>query len=330
MILKFFKTQQPLAYFALAAIVSVAWIIGFLTSFSVINDDIMPFYRQLLIIITPDNKFIYFLLGFALVASQAIHFNSVINKHEVLYKNSFLPGLFYVLLSCSVPQFISFHPLLIVNSLLIFVMDKIFMLYKNESPLALDFDICLLLSIISLFYLPAAVFIMIYIIGLLILRPFSWRDWIVGIMGLITPVFFVFLYYFLNDQTNEMSVLLFSSGSNINREFNLTKVIPVGYPLLIMWIVIMLLLSFFKLRTNFYKNAAKTRNYQQIVLFLLIIALTMTAFASTQMIYRFSILCIPLSIIIAYYFLAVKKKWITTTLFYSLIGIIIYNYISFI
>lgn len=329
MVLKFFKSQQPLAYIVLGVIALVFWTSGYFLNFTINNNNALPLYNLLLSILNTEHKFIYFLLGVVLVASQAIHLNIIISKYEVLYKNSFLPGLFYILLMSSIPPFISFHPVLIVNSILIFVMDKIFRLYKNDSPLALDFDICVLLSIMALFYLPAVAFILIYMIGLIILRPFSWRDWIVGAMGLVTPVGFLLLYYFLNDQTSKVKDFIFSAGIGFSREFNLNNVIPAGYPLIIIWIGVLLLLSFLKLRTNFYKNVSKTRNYQQIILFMLIISLIMTAFTSSHMSYRFTILCIPLSVMIAYYFLAAKKAWLTETLFYLLIIFIIFNYITF-
>ncbi|MFI5220050.1 MAG: hypothetical protein ACHQNT_11250, partial [Bacteroidia bacterium] len=194
MVIKFFKSQQPLAYIMLALTAVVIWMSGYGSGFTVHTENAMPFYFFLLKTIKPDITWIYFLSALTLTILQAIHLNNIANRHEVLYKGSLLPGLFFILLSGSIPQFISFHPILIVNSILIFILDKIFRLYKNETPLTLDFDICVLLSVITLFYFPAIIFLLIYAIGLIILRPFSWRDWIVGLMGFLTPVFFVMLY----------------------------------------------------------------------------------------------------------------------------------------
>lgn len=325
MVIKFFKSQQPLAYFIMAIITFFIWSICFFITFSINSGNAMPFYNLLISIITPEKKIFYFLFGFALIDSQAIHLNIVVNKNEVLYRNSFLPGLFYLLLMCIIPPFISFHPVLIVNSILIFVIDKIFRLYKNDSPLALDFDICVLLSIMTMIYLPSAIFILLYIIGLLILRPFSWRDWIVGALGFITPVFFVLLYYFLNDRLYEIKNLIFAAG--ITSQFNIKNVVPAGYSLTIIWVVTIFVLSVVKIRGNFYKNAAKTRNYQQLILLFLVISLLMIIFTPAKILYRFSILCIPLSVIISYYFLAAKKAWLNETLFIIFIVIMIYNFI---
>ena len=76
------------------------------------------------------------------------------------------------------------------------------------------------------------------------------------------------------------------------------------------------------------KNSAKTRNYQLVILVFVIVSLLMIVFTPAEMLFRFSILCIPLSIIIAYYFLSTKKAWLTEPLLYLLILFIILNYIS--
>ncbi len=325
MVISFFKSRQPLVYAAFTGIALAFWATGY-SGFTIDTRNSMPFYNLLLKIITPDHKFIYFSLGLVLILSQAIHLSFVCNKHEVLYRNSFLPGLFYLVLACSIPQFISFHPVLIINSILIFTLNKIFRLYKNDTPLAWDFDTCVLLSIMTLFYLPAIIFLLLYAISLIILRPFSWRDWVVGFMGFMTPVFFVLLYFFLTDRLPEIKQLIYST--ELNRKFNIKNVVPAGYPLTILWVVVLFILSLFRLQLNFQKNAAKTRNYQLVIIFYLIIALLMIIFTPAEMLFRFTILCIPLSIIIAYYFLTAKKTWITEPIFYLLVILIVYNYIS--
>jgi len=325
MVIRFFKSRQPLAYPIFAVIGLVCWIAGY-PGFTVSTGSSMPFYNLLLEIITPDHKLIYFFLGLVLVLSQAIHLNMISNNNEVLYRNSFLPGLFYLLLSCSIPQFVSFHPVLIVNSILIFTLHKIFRLYKNDDPLAWDFDTCVLLSIMTLFYLPAIIFLLLYGVSLLILRPFSWRDWVVGLIGFITPVFFVLLYYFFADRLNEVKDFIHTA--EISRKFNIKNAVPAGYPLTILWVTAIFVLSLLRIRLNYLKNSAKTRNYQLVILVFVIVSLLMIVFTPAEMLFRFSILCIPLSIIIAYYFLSTKKAWLTEPLLYLLILFIILNYIS--
>jgi hypothetical protein len=167
---------------------------------------------------------------------------------------------------------------------------------------------------------------LLYAVGLIILRPFSWRDWVVGIMGFLTPVFFMLLYYFLNDRLHEIKHFIHSA--EITNKFNLKNAVPAGYPFIIVWVSTMFILSLLKLRLNFLKNTAKTRSYQLIILFFVVISLLMIIFTPGEPLFRFSILCIPLAVIISYYFLTTKKIWLTEPILYLLVAFIIYNYIS--
>lgn len=133
-----------------------------------------------------------YFLGFILVTTQAFHLNLVLNKHEVLYKSTWLPSLLYLFMAGLLPPFLWMHPLLFVNSILIFVLDRLFSLYKNPSPLSLAFDSAFLLSLSALFYLPAVILFIFYFLCMIILRPFSWREWMAGIMGMFFPSFLLF------------------------------------------------------------------------------------------------------------------------------------------
>jgi hypothetical protein len=325
MVISFFKSRQPFVNVLFILLAIVIWSLNY-SRFTIETGNSFPFYRWLLKLIAPDHKFIYFLLGLTFVISQTIYLNFICSKHDVLYKSSYLPGLFYLLLMCSIPQFVSFNPALITNTILLFGLNKIFKLYKNESPLAWDFDACVLLSIATLFYFPSIIFLLLYAVGLIILRPFSWRDWVVGMMGFIMPVFFVLLYYFLTDRLHEIRNLIYSVA--ITDNLNIKNAVPQGYPFIILWTSVMFIISLLKLRMNFLKNTAKTRSYQWIILFFTAISVLMIIATPAEPLFRFSILCIPLSIIISYYFLTTKKVWITEPILYLLIAFILYNYIS--
>lgn len=325
MITRFFKTNQPVVYLAIVMLALVFWSAGILKGFSVITSANMPFYGLFFYLIHPDVTWAYSLMGLLLIVSQAIHLNWVMNRHEVLFKNSFLPALMYVLFSCCIPPFVSFHPVLVINTILIFVIDKMFSLFKNESPLAPEYDACFLISISTLFYFPAIAFMLFFMAGLLILRPFSWRDWMVGVLGFLTPIFFVLVYYFLTDNLELFRQMAFSSG--ITKEFNLKNAIPPGYLLTLSCIIVLSFLSFWKIRENFYKNVARTRNFQQLIFLLIIIGISVIIVTPGSSIYRFSILSIPVSTLLAYYFLVAKKTWIADGLIYIFLLVIIYNFI---
>src|SRR6185503_18765652 len=68
--------------------------------------------------------------------------------------------------------------------------------YKKEAALALIFDAGLLVSIASLFFFPYIVFILFIIAALMILRPFNLREYLMAILGLLVPYYFIGVYFF--------------------------------------------------------------------------------------------------------------------------------------
>lgn len=261
---------------------------------------------------------------FILITSQALHLNYVLNKHEVFFKQSWLPALIYLLIGSIVPQFIWFSPLLFVNTILIFALDKIFGLYKNTGALVLAFDSAFLLSMAALFYFPAIVFVFVYVISILILRPFSWRDWLVGIMGFALPFFFAFLYYFLYDKLNDFYDKVFVEG--INKTIVIQHLFTYQYTFSLFWIGILFLLALFRLQKNYFKNVTKSRLTQQILLVLIPVGVGMILVSREESLYRFSILVIPFASYVSYYFLSSKKLWLLELMLFVLIGGWVYNY----
>ena len=324
MIIRLFKTTQPFALAILGIVAIIMWMISWNLHFRLVEPNGMPLYDLLLYLMKGMPAFSFAILGWLLISTQAIHFNYVLNKHEVLYRASWLPALIYIIIVSLLPPFLWFHPLLIVNTILIFALDKIFMLYKNPSPLSLDFNSCFLLAIASLFYLPAVVLFFIYALGIIILRPFSWRDWIVGILGFILPFFLAFLYYFLKNELNDFYSRVFITG--ISKQLDLKHFFTYQYTYSVAIIGFLFVMSLIRLQSNYYKNVTKARLIQQLLLMLIVVGSFSVLVSRDEQLYRFNILALPLSAYISYYFLSGKKLWLMELVFLVLVGSWVWNY----
>ena len=156
MFVRFFKSSQPAALFALPLLSALFVALVFLSNKnSIITDESHGIlYSLFLSLPSITTKWISGLLVFILISFQAIYFNRIISKFEVLYKPSNLPALIYIVLACLLPPFIGLHPFILINTLLLWILQKIFRLYKNDNTLGLCFDIGFLISILSMFYYP--------------------------------------------------------------------------------------------------------------------------------------------------------------------------------
>ncbi|MFN8154755.1 MAG: hypothetical protein U0Y08_10730 [Bacteroidia bacterium] len=300
------------------------WTVSKSDSYRVVEPNGMPLYDLVVSMLAQIPAWAGPLIGFILTTSQAIHLNLILNKHDVLYKNSWLPSLLYIILIGILPPFLWFHPLLFVNSILIFVLDRLFSLYKNESSMALAFDGAFLLSLAALFYLPAVVLFVFYFLCMLILRPFSWREWMVGIMGLFLPFFFAFIYYFLKDELQLFYERVFISG--IKRQIDLQHSFTIEYTLSLILIGILFLFSLLRLQVNYFKNVTKSRLIQQLLVLMIPVCLLSVLVSRDELLFRFNTIPLPLSVYLAYYFLSGKKLWLMELMFLLLLCSWAYNY----
>ncbi|MFN5347195.1 MAG: hypothetical protein ACK5B3_08215, partial [Bacteroidota bacterium] len=150
MLVRIFRSTQ---FYPIALIVLFSIVINIV--FSVIREPQIGvsgtiFFQDLTNWVNGLNQWLIATLVFVLLTSQALHLNYTLNKHEIFFKQSWLPALFYLILSTQFAAFLQFSPLLLINSIFIFVLDKIFSLYKNQKTLGATFDAALLIALVAL------------------------------------------------------------------------------------------------------------------------------------------------------------------------------------
>jgi hypothetical protein len=138
------------------------------------------------------------ILTFLLLFTQAALFNSIFNHHKVLPKPTFLPGMSYILITSLLPDWGHFSAPLLINSVMVLVWYRMLDLYNSPRPGSAIFNIGLWTGIVSLLYIPAVAFLLLVLFGLLTMRPFRIREWLVGLLGFTFPYYFLFLILYLS------------------------------------------------------------------------------------------------------------------------------------
>ena len=266
----------------------------------------MPLWKFLHDILESFPSAVNYLIVVGLISFQAIYFNHLVNRHEVLYVNSYLPAFFYVLILSCTPHVLLIHPVHFVNLILLRALDKMFTLFKSDSPVSGIFDSSFLMALAALVYLPAMLYFLLLIIGVSLLRPFSWREIMIMFIGYSLPFFFLLVYLFWSGNLGKFPEMF--SGTLHSPELIL-KIVPT--PALISFAsfcAMLLLLSLGKLRSNFYKNVIRTRTYQRIMLIFLVISGGTLLFTKGIQPVYLELLAIPLSVFFAYYFVSARKR----------------------
>ncbi len=323
MLVRLFKTQEP---FNLIILLFLA--VGIRLPYLLDQSPIPVFYYN-----EPFSSFIFgkyssiwankipnVLLTTLIYYIQGLWLNKIVNDFSLLFKNTHLPSLLYVIITGLFPTFFTLDAAIIIIFLQLLVFIRLFNLYKNQQITIMVFDLGVLVSVASLFYFPAIAWITLVWLALLIFRPFVWREWISSILGMIIPYVFVAFYYFWMNRWNDFMLLL--QPLKNYWQINIFPKNSDYLPLLPM--VLILMVSFNKLRENFYKNVVQVRKAQQLLIFSIIITAASFYIKPSFSINHFVLLAAPITVFLSYYFLVAKKHWVSEGLILLMIFSVIY------
>lgn len=134
----------------------------------------------------------------AIIVLQAIRLNMAMTDFRMFQSTNYTTAMTYVLLSGFITQWCGISAALISNSLVLWVFIKLSRLYNNPSPRTLLFNIGLLVTLMSIAYHPTAILFLVVLFALAVVRPFHIAEWLVLLMGIIIPFYFLAAYLFLN------------------------------------------------------------------------------------------------------------------------------------
>src|SRR4051812_45826614 len=124
--IRLYKTTHPSSLFLIPIITLLLWIPGFFKETFVITEYHGVISAMVLGIVGVLPRFLQVLLAVLLVSFEAIYLSLIVNKHEVLFKNTHLPALMYVILMSFSSAVITFNEIILVNLILIITCDKLF------------------------------------------------------------------------------------------------------------------------------------------------------------------------------------------------------------
>lgn len=150
---------------------------------------------------------LFTILGYLFVFIQAILLNTFVNKHKMFGKPNYLTAFAYIVLTALRPEWWAFSSALVLNTAIIPIWNNMVALYKNQHAKSNLFSTGLIIGICSFFYFPAALFFLLLLVSVLIMRPFRMPEWITGILGFITPYYFLASISYLLDKWNPTQFL---------------------------------------------------------------------------------------------------------------------------
>lgn len=141
------------------------------------------------------------LIAVFLLVVQGFLVNSIVIGNRLSQESNLFPGLFYVLIACFVPDFLYLSPVLIGNTFILIALTELFSTYKVSSCADRIYNVGFWTGIASLFYAPFIFYFILMNAGLNILRAFNIKERLMLLVGMSTPFFLFWLYYFVMDQS---------------------------------------------------------------------------------------------------------------------------------
>jgi len=316
MLLKVLRRRSPLYFILIPIIALLLWLDAFQNPVSLADySEQMPLYQSILCILNCNTLYLN-ILGYLIILLISYSLIQVNEQFIFIKQRTDLPsGLFILIASCATLAN-GMHPALISTLFLLLSLKSIFKIYHGNKSIASSFDAGLLIGLASLFYLPTSLFLIWFVWSLIILGSFRLREFLGGLIGFVTPLFFIACWYFWNDNLNqfiEHSKMIFSQNDHL-MSFSISQI------LLWIFLALLSLISIFFTIWGFEEKRVRSRKY-----LIIIVALFMTTIASgflfpSAILAQAIIAAVPLSYILSYFFVMNRNTKISEILFAVLLA----------
>jgi hypothetical protein len=200
--LALFRNNQTTSAFLLLAYIILTRVLALLGYVHPESKEIAPggiIYQSLFGWVSPYSLLSIWIALF-LVFIQALTVNFLADHFRLLRERTWLPGVFYALVTAFLPEFLYLSaPLVAVTAIPISIF-YIFKSYKIIEVRNWVLDISFWLTVGSLFYPPAFILHLAGFIGLLLVRSFKFKERVVYFVGIMIPLFLAWLWYYWSDR----------------------------------------------------------------------------------------------------------------------------------
>ena len=304
MIANFFNQTKPINFLLLSILVFFIYLAA------LINVDSAP----LNFFFFAKNSLFIFL---AILTVFVINF--IIRKNALTEDNSFAI-LFYILMSSYFPNTYINEGVFISNFILLFAFRRIYSLRSSIETKEKIFDSAFWIGIASLFYVWSLFYLILVYAGILIFRKIEWRNFIIPIIGVFTPVFLSYTYLLAFDDLER-----FNNLWELRFDFSFEAYNSYHYliPLALIGIVAIIAIVPTTKRSLLAKIDFKaTWTLLTVhILISIIVAMLAPEKNGAELIFLF----FPLSVLFANYIQVINRYWIKESIIYIFILVIINN-----
>lgn len=265
------------------------------------------------------SAFAYTFLAVILIYIQALLLNTIAAKHRLFAQPTYLPAFAYVAIASLHPALGQLGSMLIVNFFILFALHQLLMLKQSNNANKHIFNVGFAIMLAGLIQFSALLLILFLMFSLLILRPFSFREWMIMIVGLVMPLYMLLVLLFCTDKLPLMH-LWPDLGISLPSQLKPARYYLGVFSGMIIWGGI----SLYNMQMNLPKMPIYLRRCWIAFTVLLFVSL-ITAIFADNVIKSVWMICLPaLSLMMAHAFLNEKSRKMNAISFYFALILVIF------
>jgi hypothetical protein len=257
--------------------------------------------------------------AFLLLYVQALMINFLVNEYRLMPKPSYLPAMAYMLLTSLLPEWSYLSSPLVATTFILWAFLKLMHLYNTANARGPVYNIGLLIGIASYFYFPSACFLLCFLLGMIILKPFRLNESVLFLVGCLTPYYFMATILFLTDR---LSIAAFFPHISVHTPEVKSSVWLAASILLL---AIPFLVGGFFVQSHLHKMLIQVRKAWSILLFYLLLAFFIPFVNTNSSFNNWILLAVPFACFHASTYFYTVKKWIPNLLLLLTAGYIFYQ-----
>jgi hypothetical protein len=248
-----------------------------------------------------NTSFLGILIRVSVTLICALYVNKIVTDHKLMEKPGYLPAMWFLLLQSLIPKQVSLD-ILLMNVFMIASVKLMILVYKLEKPINSLLTASFMLSLIALINATSVIYFLWLSAALLIMRPASFREWIMVLTGYLLPIYLLTSILYL---ANRLDFSLIFSFQKI--EFGLPVLSPIEWVrIAIVWLTPWL---FFMLSANqISKLLIQGRKTFIICLLLSIVVSSLIVSNLTSVSQNMHLSLLPATLLISPLFIHVRKK----------------------
>jgi len=191
MIANFFNQTRPINFLLLSILVFIIYLVAMIN----VNSEPLDFFFFV--------KNTFFLV---LAITTVFVINFIIRKNALTEDNSYAI-LFYILLVSYFPNSFVNEGVFISNFILLLAFRRIYSLRSSIQTKEKIFDGAFWIGIATLFYVWSLFYLVLVYAAIFIFRKIDWRNFIIPLVGVLTPIFLSYTYLLAFDDLERFNNL---------------------------------------------------------------------------------------------------------------------------